>query len=310
MSAGPLPNLLVAGVPKAGTTSLFGYLAQHPDICGATVKEVGYFHAWDPGSPNAGARPNVEEYRAHFAHCAGARYAMEATPSYCYGRQPVIDAIRELLGSPKIILSLRNPTDRLWSGYTFQRSKGNLGHLDSFESYVDEALKHHRAGTDRTGGRRLQGLATGFYADYLPAWIQAFGKDLRVIFAEELGSDPVAVLSELFRWLGVDPLPPGELDLGSRNVTVHARSSRMARAVFGMKRAGDRLGVLPRQIREPLRRAYLGMNTRPADEKLSPAMRIRVDELYEASNRATADALRAHGMNALPPWLEPARPPG
>ena len=308
MMGGRLPNLLIVGVPKSGTTSLFGYLTQHPDICGSSVKEVGYFHHWDPrGSAAHRQTPSLEAYASHFAHCAGERYAMEATPSYCYGGQPVIDAIRETLGAPKVIISLRDPTERLWSGYTFQRSKGNLGDLQSFEAYVDEAARAFRAGTDRAHGRRLQGLATGYYVNYLPAWIHTFGDDLKVVFAEALADDPAAVLAETFEWLGIRPLPASMLDLSSRNVTAHARSPRIARLIYRLKRSGDRAGILPQSIRGPLRRLYLRINAGAAPEVLSPETRARVEELYRPSNEQTARALRAHGVDSLPPWLEPDR---
>lgn len=304
MTQGRLPNLLIAGVPKSGTTSLFGYLAQHPDICGADIKEVGFFNAWDPRGRQRHERPSPDAYRAHFAHCRGERYALEATPSYCYGGRPLIDAIRDVLGAPRVILVLRDPTERLWSAYTFQRSKGNLGSIRSFDDYVSEAFRHFEAGTDRSRGRRLQGLATGFYADYLPAWITAFGPDLRVIFADDLAAERQRTLGQIFEWLDIEELAEDQLQLEPRNVTVRAKSPRAAALAYRLKRAGDNLGILPRPLRERMRRAYLRVNTGTPLDSLDPAMRERVDEIYRVSNRTTAAALRSHGADRLPPWLE------
>ncbi len=87
---GALPNLLIAGVPKGGTSSLFRYLAQHPDICPASVKEIAFFN---PLRREGGTLPSLDTYRKHFAHCEGEEYAMEATPSYCYGAKRMIEAI-------------------------------------------------------------------------------------------------------------------------------------------------------------------------------------------------------------------------
>ena len=78
----------------------------------------------------------IEQYQELFSACGAEQYAMEATPSYCYGGQPMIDAIRSSLPNPRIIISLRNPTDRLWSAYTFQRSQGNLPGIRSFAQYL------------------------------------------------------------------------------------------------------------------------------------------------------------------------------
>jgi hypothetical protein len=300
---GRLPNLLIVGVPKSGTTSLFGYLSQHPAICGADVKEVGFFNAWDPRGPKR-RRPDPDGYRAHFAHCRDEPYALEATPSYCYGGQPVIDAIRDVLGTPRVILVLRDPTERLWSAYTFQRSKGNLGGIRSFDDYVTQAFRNFEAGTDRSGGRRLHGLATGFYADYVPAWIADFGSDLRVIFADQLATERQETLAGIFAWLGIEHVTEDQLELEARNVTVRARSARAAALAYRLKRAGDALGILPGPIRERLRRGYLRVNTDMPLDKLDPAMRDRVDQIYRVSNEITATALRAHGTERLPSWLD------
>ena len=306
MSSGRLANLLIVGVPKAGTTSLFGYLIQHPDICGSDVKEIGYFNYFHPLHNPDDRLPPIETYRAHFAHCTGQRYALEATPSYSYGGQEVIDGIRQLLGEPKAIITLRNPTDRLWSAYTFQRSLGNITTIKSFDEYLNVCELRRRDGTDRKATSHLQGLAIGFYADYLSAWLDAFGEDLRVVFAEDMAREPTRVLEELFGWLDIDASGVSNLNMGARNVTAHARNPRVAKLMYSLKRGGDRLGLLPPVVREPFRRAYLRLNTGSLPERMDPAARRRVDRIYQDSNRATAHALTDHGYTELPTWLESA----
>lgn len=306
MSVGRLANLLIVGVPKAGTTSLFGYLEQHPDICGSDEKEIGYFNHFHPLAKGDRPIPPIESYMAHFAHCSGERFALEATPSYSYGGESVISAVRDALGAPKIIMSLRNPTDRLWSAYTYQRSLGNIPTIGSFEQYLAVCEQRRRDGIDRIETSRFQGMAIGFYAEYVPAWLDAFGDDMRVVFAEELAANPVSVVTGLFSWLEVDAAPAATLDLSARNVTNHPRSVPMATAVFAAKRIGDRLGILPAAIRRPLRAAYLRLNSGSLRERFDPALRRRVDELYASSNRRVADALSARGYAALPDWLDKA----
>lgn len=306
MSAGRLPNLLIVGVPKAGTTSLFGYLAQHPDICGSDEKEIGFFNYFHPLHDPARRLPPIESYMGHFAHCTGQRYALEATPSYSYGGQPVIDGIRQVLGRPKVIITLRNPTDRLWSAYTFQRSLGNISGIKSFNEYLDLCEQRRRDGADRTATSRLQGLAIGFYADYISAWLSAFGNDAMVVFAEDMASDNSRVLEGILTWLEIGLEGISSLDLEARNVTAHARHPRVATAVYALKRAGDRLRVLPPGVRDPLRRAYLRVNTGAAPERLEADTRLRVDAIYRSSNMATAEALATHGYDGLPAWLQRA----
>jgi hypothetical protein len=87
-------------------------------------------------------------------------------------------------------------------------------------------------------------------------------------------------------------------------VTVHARNPKAASIVYKLKRAGDRLRILPPAVRSPLRRAYLRMNSGSVPERLDAATRRRVDAIYAASSRATAEALAAHGYRELPAWLQ------
>lgn len=302
MFPGRLPNLLVVGVPKAGTGSLFAYLTQHPEICGADEKEVGYFNFFDPRR-RQGPPPPVEEYARHFRDCRNECYAMEATPTYSYGGRPVVEAIRDTLGSPRIVVSLRNPVDRLWSAYTFQRQLGNLTAFRGFDDYLEECLRRRRRGGHPVPRDHMHGLHIGFYAEYLPHWLEEFGDDVRVVFAEHLAADPVTEVDALFRWLGLDDSVTRELDLAPRNVTRHPRSVRTARIAYSVKRAGDRLGVTPPVLRRPLRRLYQWTNSGQLAERMTPATRARVEEVYATSNSAVAERLRARGYRELPAWL-------
>lgn len=297
-----LPNLLVVGVPKAGTSSLYAYLAQHPDICPADEKEVGYFNHFNPRR-HTGPIPPLDTYRSHFSDWQDERYAFEATPTYSYGGRPVIEAVREVLGRPRIVLVLREPVSRLYSAYTFQRQLGHLSHLPTFEAYLAACRSRARDGSDLVPRDHLHGLYIGYYGDYVPLWLDAFGPDLRVLFTDDLHRDPVGVMAELFGWLGVDDQVADSTDLSPRNQTTHPRSLATAHAAYTLKRALERRGRLPEPVRRPLRRLYQRVNTGAPPARLGPELRGEVEALYRESNRVTAQALRAHGYADLPPWL-------
>ena len=297
-----LPNLLVVGVPKAGTGSLFAYLSQHPDICPGDEKEIGYFNHFNP-LRHRGPVPPVETYRRHFTGWQDERYAFEATPTYSYGGRPVIEGIRDTLDRPRVVLILRNPVDRLWSAYTFQRELGNVAGFSTFDGYLAACRTRRRDGTDLVPGDHLHGLYIGYYADYVPLWLAAFGDDIRVIFTEQLTRDPVGVMGGLFDWLGIDASVATTMDLAARNRTNHPRSVRAARLAYSVKRTTERRARIPARIREPLRRLYQRANTGQPPEGMAPELRREIEELYRESNSQTAAALRAHGYVELPPWL-------
>lgn len=301
MGAGRLPNLLVVGVPKAGTGSLFAYLTQHSDVCAADEKEVGYFNYYNP-LRHSGEPPPIESYARHFAHCGSQRYLFEATPTYSYGGAPVIETIQRVLPEPKVILSLRNPVDRLWSAYTFQRELGNNPHLKTFAEYVEVCERTKRRAADLVPRDHLHGFYIGFYENYVPLWLDAFGPNVKVIFTEELAADPAPVMADIFDWLAIDT-DVNEMDLGRRNQTNYARSTRVAGLAYAVKRSADKRNLLPAGIRDPLRRAYQRVNSGQLSERLEPDVRRHLEDDYRSSNRATRGVLVAHGYRNLPAWL-------
>ncbi|MDQ3771528.1 MAG: sulfotransferase domain-containing protein [Actinomycetota bacterium] len=299
MGSHHLPNLLVAGVPKAGTGSLFAYLGQHPDICPSSEKEIGHFTALIANKE----LPSVKSYKAHFAHCQSERYLLEATPSYCYGGEPVLEAITQLLGTPHVIFSLRDPVERLWSAYTFQRSLGNLPGINSLQEYLEACEAQRRSGREFVVGSHLNGVSIGFYGDYLQQWFERFNDHVMVVFMEQVASQPQIVVSQICRWLEIDDAVTGSLDYGLRNKTVHPKSVLLSRLAFASKRRLE--WALPRDkaIRARLRSAFERINRGELSEELDAETRRQVEDLYRASNQKVGELLSARGYERLPPWL-------
>lgn len=295
-----LPNLLIVGFPKAGTGSLFSYLAQHSSICPSTEKEIGYFSPLLSG----GTPPSIDTYRSYFSHCTGERYLMEATPNYCLGRGRVAQAIKDTLNSPRIVMILRDPVDRLWSAYTFQRSLGKLTGIESFEDHIAACHDQRRQGHDIIAKSAFNGLSIGMYGDYLGDWFNEFASDMKVVFFDDLATKPDSVVAGLSRWLGIDSDVTTSFDYKVHNKTVHPRSAAMAEAMFGAKKvAGTLLQRSPTSVRKAARKAYFSINSGKPKEQLQPETEQELIELYRESNQATTALLRSHGYDQLPGWL-------
>ena len=84
-----LPNLVIAGVTKSGTSSLYWYLVQHPEICGATNPQVNHFAPLRYGLP---PEP-LDAYERHFSQWSGERYRLEKSPTYFAGGHRLVDEI-------------------------------------------------------------------------------------------------------------------------------------------------------------------------------------------------------------------------
>jgi hypothetical protein len=300
-----LPNLLIVGAPKAGTGSLFAYLREHPAVCASTHKEIKYF---SPDAPDGRSRP-LEWYEQFFAHRAGEPFALEATPSYCYMGPRVINAIRTSLERPRIILILRDPVDRLWSAYTFQRSLGHLPPgMDGFEPYVDACVAERDAQPRVVDQGNFKGLSIGMYGDHLPGWDAAFGEDLRVLFFDDLANDPRSVVRDVCGWLEISQAIVDGFTLEVHNPTVHPRNLVLARrAATARSWSGRVLGRTP-GLRRRLREAYLRANAGSPPQRPSPETTERLRTLYAASNEVVADVLARRGVEHTPAWLGPVQP--
>ncbi|MGH8900724.1 MAG: sulfotransferase domain-containing protein [Egibacteraceae bacterium] len=297
-----LPNLVIAGVEKAGTTSLFFYLSQHPEICASHVKEINYF--FPRGCMNGELEP-IAEYAKQYAHHRGEPYRLEASPSYWYGGTPVILAMRQTLDRPRILVSLREPVSRFWSAYTFLKSMARLDKALTVDEYIAECQGIERQQEGPPERTHHTPLSIGLYHEYLLPWLGAFGQDLKVVFAESLFAQPRAVVSDLCGWLAIDGAAADRLDYQARNETIRPRSYALAKvADLAKERLNKRLWQST-TARRVLRDAYRAVNSGGQTETLEPQVRERLEAFYSQSNALLAAELTSRGYTKLPAWLSP-----
>ncbi|MEL6844869.1 MAG: sulfotransferase domain-containing protein, partial [Bacteroidota bacterium] len=179
MSTTKLPNLVIAGVVKAGTTSLFKYLSFHPDICASSIKETCYFMRhrygqWDPRYQDADD-PH-QQFQNYFCHCENQKYIMEATPGYFPGGKRVAIAMKEALGEDvKVIIGLRNPVDRLVSVWKSKQRALELPEDLSLAGYVQKCKSMPKEEKAKQENGIFASIEDGLYADYLDEWTEVFG---------------------------------------------------------------------------------------------------------------------------------------
>lgn len=140
MAETKIPNTFIAGFPRSGTSSLWYWLSEHPDVCGSRIKET-YFLFDKVMNLNKDA--NIHEhgwegYESLFNHCKGESIKVEATPVY-FNRQTPLFRIPDIKPLPKVIFMVRNPVQRIFSFYRFQkyRQKNIPKHKD-FETFLAE----------------------------------------------------------------------------------------------------------------------------------------------------------------------------
>lgn len=295
-----LPNLIIAGVSKAGTTSMFHYLGQHPDVGTADVKELRYFTPLRYGLPVEG----LEDYAAHFASCAGDRYALEATPGYFYGGAALARGMNQVLPDVRVVVSLRQPVERCWSWFGFVKSRLRIPREMSFEAYLDRCESLHRSGTDgEVANQPFWGLGGGCYDRWFDAWTDELGPRFRVVFFDDLAGDPRRVVEELCSWLDLDPAPVGGFEFAVDNKTQQYRSKRLQRAAVTLNRRTETFFHRHQQIKRTLRRGYYALNRAETTPGMEPHLRERLVEFYRPHNERLAEQLASVGLGLPDGWL-------
>jgi hypothetical protein len=214
-----LPDFLVIGAMKSGTTTLFAHLAQHPDVRRPATKEIQYFsHFYDRGTT---------WYRAHFPlykELAGRhRPWLTGEASTAYLSDPLVPSrVVDLLPKVRLIVVLRHPTDRAYSHYQHVRSNGfesmTFREALDVEAARVAAVQRRRVVNDRDAARARPFAYTGrsLYAAQIAEWRTFFPRDrFLVLSAEELHSAPTVVMKQVFRFLGLRedvPIRPQHLN--------------------------------------------------------------------------------------------------
>ncbi len=301
-----LPNLVIAGVSRAGTTSLFNYLVGHPDAAGADVKELRYFTPLGYG----GELGPIEEYAAHFRHAGDARVVFEATPGYFYGGRVVARAIAVTLPGARVVVSLRRPEDRCWSWFRFQRSRMRLPREMTFGGYLDRCLELRETGADRSyENRPFWGVRGGCYAEWLPGWMGELGERLGVVFFDDLEADSSGLMVSLAQWLGLDPAP---FLRGPRFEVHNSPQQYRAKALQTLAVTTNRRaeGFFRRHpgLKRGLRAGYYRLNTAEFDTAIPRAEQARLREFYRPHNVVLAEQLAAIGMRLPAAWDTTATP--
>lgn len=305
MSCGRLPNLVIAGVGKAGTTSLFSYLAQHPDVCASSIKEVNYFTPLRHGQD---LEP-LEVYAGYFSHCGGEKYLLEATPVYFYGGTPLISAMKETLPETRVLVSLRDPAPRLWSYFNFMKTRLRIDKQLTLDMYLEAALELRAQGADRSRANSpYWALSSGFYTDYISDWFDAFGSAFRVVFFEDLVTDPRIVVEQLCAWLAIDPEPSSRFNYAAENQTVLYKHRTLQKMALAVNNRGERFLRRHPEVKDGLRRTYYRLNRHAESLELDPTAHRRLDSVYASSNEALGAKLSSRGYHQLPGWLRAHEP--
>jgi len=191
-----LPNFIVAGSQRCGTTYLYELLKQHPEIYMPKIKELHFFD--QQMEKNTGE--NIDEYAENFKNVKAETAIGEITPSYIYA-DGVPELIFKKIGEIKLIFLFRNPVDRAYSHYWFNLSEGR-------ECYTFErALEKEQERISKGSLNRLffSYVERGYYMNHINRFLKHFPREnVLSIISENFFPQPDEYLKQICRFLGVN----------------------------------------------------------------------------------------------------------
>ena len=252
-----LPDFLVIGVGRGGTTSCFHYLSQHPSIIGSAYDEIGFF--------DENFHLGLNWYRSMFptkflkkkiVKKFGKCLTYDVTPAYI--RKPwVARRIKELFPEIKLIVLLRNPVDKAYSHYHSSIKSGVQKY--SFEEMVEEDIKTFQKFENTNSiiddeyfrnyiEKSL--LGRGIYAQQLKIWFELFDpKQILILTSEELSTETNKVMNKIFRFLDLpDYEIPDIVKRSTGNYTKMKMDTRKKLISFFSKYNQDLFKLLNREF--------------------------------------------------------------
>jgi hypothetical protein len=292
-------DAIIAGVNKAGTTSLFVSLSTHPDVAPSSIKETRFFLPARYGEP----LPPASEWDTYFADAGERPVHLEATPSYFYGGAAVAEAMRTRLVDPHAIVVLREPVSRAISFFTYQKVRLRFPADYSITEYLAAADRLTPADFQDPDNEKYMAFRGGCYAEFLPGWLDVLGADhVRIVDFDELVRDQVATLHDTAAWLGLDPARFPADSLSSENRTTGFKSPGFQRIALAGNDKLERVLRKHPDAKRKLRALYYRLNGRPAEEHIPDSVRAELAARYEEPNRQLAQQLADAGM-PRPRWL-------
>jgi hypothetical protein len=198
-----LPNFLIAGAAKCGTTALYLYLHDHPDVFFSPMKEPCFFSAQVFKFPGNGIgdvtkrfTPTFEEYKKLFQEAGYQKIIGDASPDTVYYPES-IPYIHQYLGDPAILIMLRNPVDRALSAY---------GHFvrDNRETLsFEDALKEEENRIENRYNSLWHYKRRGMYSWQVKPFLDEFSR-VKVVLFEDFRKDNKVVVKEVCKFLEID----------------------------------------------------------------------------------------------------------
>ena len=271
-----LPNFLIVGVQKAGTTSIYNYLQEHPQVYMSLIKETNFLEKdWEnlpPEQQNKNGIVTLEKYAELFANVKDEIAIGEASPNYLFHHESSAARIKKYVPNAKLIVVLRNPVERAYSDY--------LMHIRDAIGYrsLSEQIKH--------SSHKSFILRKGFYFESIKYYLEQFGQaQVKIFFYEDLCENPQVFMQEVYQYIGVndDFLPNTTRKAQVAKIPKNKNINNLLQRKNPLRNTAAKIlkTVMPIEARQKLRDRLISLNSQTKQQApLSAEERQQLIELY------------------------------
>ena len=274
------PNFLIIGVQKAGTTSIYNYLRQHPQVYMSPIKETNFLEKdWEKVGKeqslyNSNGIDTWEKYCQLFAGAKDEIALGEASPNYLFHYKSSVERILKYVPEAKLIAILRNPIERAYSDY-LMHIRDEIGEQLSLKAEIELRPRSSFL------------LKKGFYSTQLQYYFEHFDKSqIKIYLYDDLKANPVKLMQDLYKFIGVDnSFYP---DMSEKVQTAQIPKSRLVNKLLRKQNpvrsfvAKNLKLFLPEAQRQKLRSQLIKLNSDGKDKaKLNQEERKILQDLYQ-----------------------------
>jgi Sulfotransferase family len=212
----PLPDVVIGGAPRSGTTFLTEVLGKHPSVFLARpiAPEPKVCLREHPD----GEAGFLAEYAHFFKDASEQLVRIEKTTNY-FENDAARERLARVLPDARFLFILREPVSRAYSNWKWSCLNG-LERLAFSEAIALEGQRPNPFGKERESARPFDYMSRGHYGTLAAAWYGAFGRDrIHFVLFEDYVRDPEAAVLSLQNWIGIEPMPWRDLRVGKVNAT-------------------------------------------------------------------------------------------
>ncbi|WP_277679720.1 sulfotransferase domain-containing protein [Gracilibacillus dipsosauri] len=287
--------VIIGGISKAGTTSLFEYLVNHPQVSGSSIKQTNFFLDKDLQCKlklkslydyNVG----LEAFLKFFPFAKENTLRVEATPDYLYSPNTP-KRLREFfdLYPGKVVFILRDPVTRFTSFFYYGKQQGLIPQEMSLLDFYQESKSYME-----DFNPCLMAYKTGFYCKHINKYLETLGTDrVLVLCFEDMKRNPHEFMSTLSTNLSIDSSFYATYNFQIKNSTTQVRSQYLGEIYMGLRAwyfqnfYKSKAGILTaRLLRSTISRFYRWVNHAPLKKNLEYEIlsRLRDDYREEVAN--------------------------